>query len=65
MLKTIEALRHLNTTYHRLVGLLRFNKIPLPAKDCSGDYIWSPDDLERARQVLDAMRRPRAEEAVA
>jgi hypothetical protein len=64
-MKTIQAVKYLNTTYHKLIGLLRYDKIPLPAKDCSGDYIWSPDDLERARQALDAMRRPRAEEVVA
>jgi hypothetical protein len=64
-MKTIQAVPHLNTTYHKLMGLIRCRKIPLPAKDCSGDYVWSPDDLARARQALDAMRRPKAEEAVA
>jgi hypothetical protein len=64
-MKTIEAVKYLGTTYHKLTGLIRFSKIPLPAKDCSGDYIWSPDDLERARHALANARRPKQREAVA
>jgi hypothetical protein len=51
-LKTPAAARYLNTSYHRLIGLLRFGKIQPPPKDSSGDYCWSPEDLERARQAL-------------
>jgi hypothetical protein len=60
-LKTPQAARTLGVSYHRLMGLVRFNRIsPLPAKDISGDYLWSPADLERAREAL----RPRRQEAL-
>jgi hypothetical protein len=57
-IKTPVAARELGVTYHRLIGLLRFNKIPAPVRDSSGDYLWSPDDITRARQAL----QPRAKE---
>jgi hypothetical protein len=51
--KTREVARdHLKTSYHRLASLLRNDKIPPPAKDISGDYIWTEADIERARQAL-------------
>jgi hypothetical protein len=61
-LKTPAAVRVLRTTYHRLMGLIRFAKIdPLPARDSSGHYVWGPDDLERARQALQVDLRRRTE----
>jgi hypothetical protein len=51
-LKTPVAARELGVTYHRLIGLLRFDKIDPPARDSSGDYIWSDADLERARRAM-------------
>jgi hypothetical protein len=60
--KTPAAARLLGVTYHRLIGLVRFGKISPPAKDDSGDYAWSPDDMERARAALAAVpARRRAE----
>jgi hypothetical protein len=56
-LKTAAAAAALNTTYHRLIGLVRFGKIEPPPKDSSGDYLWDADDLERARQALAIDRR--------
>jgi hypothetical protein len=50
--KTPIAARELGTTYHRLIGLLRFSKIEPPQRDTSGDYIWGDCDLARARQAL-------------
>jgi hypothetical protein len=58
-MKTPVAARHLGVTYHTLIGLLRFNKIDPPQRDSSGDYLWSPADLDRARAALAARRRPR------
>jgi hypothetical protein len=55
--KTTVAVRELGTTYHKLIGLLRFNKIPAPLRDSSGDYLWSDEDLERARHALAARRK--------
>jgi hypothetical protein len=55
-LKTAAAVRELRTSYFKLYGLLRYNKIPPPAKDSSGDYLWTLRDLERARKALGAGR---------
>ena len=55
--KTPIAVRELNTTYYRLIELIRGNKITPPGKDTSGDYLWSDEDLERARQALEAKQR--------
>jgi hypothetical protein len=63
--KTPVAARELGTTYYRLMGLLRSEKIEPPARDSSGDYVWTDGDLERARQALgvDRRRREHREEA--
>jgi hypothetical protein len=62
-LKTPAAARALKTTYHKLMGLIRFDKIAPPQRDSSGDFIWTDDDLERARRAL-APSRVRAAEVV-
>ena len=57
-LKTPAAARALGVTYHMLRGLIRFDKLdPLPQRDSTGDFVWFPEDLERARVLL-ASRRP-------
>jgi hypothetical protein len=60
--KTPAVARQLGTTYHRLIGLLRFDKIPPPGRDSSGDYAWGPEDIERARQALQAKRAAKCEQ---
>lgn len=50
--KTPVAARELQTSYHKLFSLVRFNKITPPERDSSGDYVWSDDDLARAREAL-------------
>jgi hypothetical protein len=55
--KTPAAARELKTTYHKLIGLVRFDKIDPPARDTSGDYVWTDADMERARAALQAMER--------
>jgi hypothetical protein len=55
--KTPAAARELNTTYHKLIGLIRFGKIEPPGKDSSGDYVWNEGDLTRAHEALEAVRR--------
>jgi len=58
-LKSPAAARALGVTYHVLRGLLRFDKLdPLPQRDSSGDYLWFPEDMERARVLLASCRRP-------
>ncbi len=56
-LKSPAAARALGVTYHVLRGLLRFDKLnPLPQRDSSGDYLWFPEDMQRARQALARQR---------
>jgi hypothetical protein len=51
--KTFAVIKQLNTTYNRLVGAIQRGKIsPLPLKDESGEFVWTPADIERARQAL-------------
>jgi hypothetical protein len=45
----------------RLVSLLRSDKLsPPPQKDSSGDFLWFPEDIERARAALLIDRRRKA-----
>ena len=49
----------LGVSYWRLFGLLRSGRIAPPGKDSSGDFVWLPEDVERARAALGAGgRRP-------
>jgi hypothetical protein len=41
--------RELKVPYHHLFGLIRDGRIPAPARDATGRYLWSPDDLSRGR----------------
>jgi hypothetical protein len=56
-LKTAVAAERLDVPPYRLTNLVRYRRIPAPPKDSSGDFLWSPADLERARQALAAGRR--------
>ena len=40
-LKTPAVADLLGVTYHRIIGLLRYRKIPFPARDTSGEFIWT------------------------
>jgi hypothetical protein len=53
--KTAAVARQLGKPYWRLWYLISSGKIPAPARDDSGDYIWSAQDIERARQALAKM----------
>ncbi len=58
-LKTPVAARALGVTYHILHGLIRFDKLdPLPQRDSTGDFVWFPEDIERASVLLANRRRP-------
>ena len=63
--KTPAAADELGISYHRLIGLLRFRKIIPPARDSSGDYIWTDADLRRARKALAILRGAKREEVLA
>jgi hypothetical protein len=56
-LKTTAAARALGVSYAVLYGLLRDGKIDPPPRDSSGDYVWLPGDVERARSALAARGR--------
>ena len=55
-LKTPIAAKTLGVAETQLYSLLRKGKIPPPAKDSSGDYCWTPADLDAARQAMEARR---------
>jgi hypothetical protein len=63
--KTGEVVRQLETTLHKIIGLLRYNKITPPAKDSSGDFCWSPEDIAAARKALRDVEAQRARRALA
>jgi hypothetical protein len=51
-LKTPAAALTLGVPYTQLMSLVRYRKVQPPAKDSSGHYIWSEEDLEAVRRVL-------------
>ena len=63
--KTPVAARELGVGYFQLYDLLRFGKIDPPARDSSGDFIWTDADLERARNALASVRRAKRKGAPA
>lgn len=56
-LKSREVVILLDTTYWRLVSVLRSGKMPQPQKDVSGDFVWSKRDIANARKALQMDRR--------
>ena len=49
---TREAARQLGVQYYRLHYLCTTGKMSSPRKNVSGNYEWSPEDIERARVAL-------------
>lgn len=58
--KTTTVADQLGVPYYRLFDLLRSRQIAPPAKDSSGDYVWTEADVERARAAIQARLRRRA-----
>ena len=52
VLTTTAVATELGIKYHRLISLLRAEKLNAPQKDTSGDYIWSDADINAARKAL-------------
>jgi hypothetical protein len=50
--KTPIAADQVPASYTQLMNLIRCRKIKAPAKDSSGDYIWTEADIEAARLAL-------------
>jgi hypothetical protein len=63
--KTCEVADLLGVPYHALDYLLRSRQILRPAKDASGDLVWSPADIRAAREVLTKRPRKAAEVSTA
>jgi hypothetical protein len=61
--KTPVAAQQLGTCYNNLMYLLRSQKIACPPKDSSGDYTWSAQHMEAARNALSEMRQRRCQSA--
>jgi hypothetical protein len=57
--KTMGVARLLGVPYHVVITLVRSSKIPAPEKDEAGDFQWTEQDIERARQVIAARRKKR------
>jgi hypothetical protein len=55
-LKTSVAARELGVRTNQLMNLIRYGQIPQPGRDSSGDYLWSPAEIERARTIFAARR---------
>jgi hypothetical protein len=53
--KSSEVTRQLGCNYEKLNYLIRQQKIARPAKDASGDLLWSAKDVEAARQAIAAL----------
>ena len=62
--KTPVAAREVPAPYSRLMSLLRLNKIPAPIKDSSGDFLWSDEDIARAREAIRELDQRRQRKAV-
>jgi hypothetical protein len=57
-LKTAAVARKLSVTYHRLMDLIRFDKLtPHPPRDSSNHFLWDEATIERARKLLAAGRK--------
>jgi len=54
--KTTETSRKIGVPYHRLYALVRYQIIAPPKRrDSSGHYLWSPCEVEVARQAIRAL----------
>lgn len=58
--KSTVVARELGVPYNRLMMWIRNGKLAPPAKDSSGDYIWSASEVEAAKLSLRKSRRPAA-----
>jgi hypothetical protein len=49
----------LGVPYYTLFGLITRGRMAAPAKDSSGDFVWTDADVERARAALAARHQRR------
>jgi hypothetical protein len=55
--KSRDVERILGVPPHLLTYLMRARRLQRPKKDSSGDYVWTRDDIRRARAAIAARRR--------
>jgi hypothetical protein len=56
-MKTCEVVKLVGRSYWAVIGAIRAKKVPPPVKDASGDYLWTPLDIERLRAAFALDRR--------
>jgi hypothetical protein len=49
---TGEAAAALDRQHYHLDFLIRTRRIPAPQRSPGGDFLWTDEDIERARQAL-------------
>jgi hypothetical protein len=49
---TAELARELHSSTGRVTTLIAKNRIPVPAKNSSGQYIWTREDIDRTARLL-------------
>jgi hypothetical protein len=55
--KTIEVARELGVNVSHLLGAIRDNRFPAPARDVSGHFEWTARDRKAARKGIRTDRR--------
>jgi hypothetical protein len=64
-LTTRQVAKRLGVSYGIVIRLVQEEKIQRPARDSSGDYAWSDDDVQAARAVLEQREQRRRAKATA
>jgi hypothetical protein len=59
-LKSGAAAELLGIPYYTLIELMRAKRLAPPAKDSSGQFVWTEADIERARQAVAELQARRA-----
>jgi hypothetical protein len=54
--KSSAVADELGVPYFTLYNLLRYRKIPLPERDSSGDFVWSPSNIDAAKKAIANVR---------
>jgi hypothetical protein len=57
--KTPVACRILGVPYDTVMNAIRRGRLEPPQKDSSNDYIWTQEDIDRAREFLKSRKRRR------
>ncbi len=58
-LTTPQVAKKLGVSYGTVIRMVQHEQIPRPARDSSGDYAWTDNDVQAARGVLEERKRRR------